>query len=116
MGTQIEDRSWIKLLIIFTIGALFESMLYGHLNAFTPLYLPKLGISPEDITRWTGLITSITGIPGLLFLPFWGALADKYSRKPIIIRSFVVHILVAGSVVLANNVWLFMIGRSLSGL
>jgi DHA1 family multidrug resistance protein-like MFS transporter len=113
---NVQDRSWIKLLALFTLGTFIEAMLYGHLNAFTPLYLPKLGIAPEDITRWTGLITSISGIPGLLFLPFWGALADKFSRKPVIIRSFVVHILVATSVILAGNVWFFMLGRALSGL
>lgn len=111
-----QDRSWIKLLALFTLGTFIEAMLYGHLNAFTPLYLPKLGIAPEDITRWTGLITSISGIPGLIFLPFWGALADKFSRKPVIIRSFVVHVFVATSVILAGNVWLFLLGRALSGL
>jgi MFS transporter, DHA1 family, multidrug resistance protein len=116
MGNNTQDRLWIKLLILFTFGTFIEAMLYGHLSAFTPLHLPSLGIAPQDITSWTGLITSVTGIPGLLFLPFWGALADKYSRKPVIIRSFVVHMLVASFVIMAGNIWLFMIGRALSGL
>ena len=116
MGNDTQDRLWIKLLVLFTFGTFIEAMLYGHLSAFTPLYLPNLGIAPEDITRWTGLITSISGIPGLLFLPLWGALADKYSRKPVIIRSFVVYMLVAIFVVMAGNIWLFMFGRALSGL
>ena len=111
-----QDRSWIGLLVLFTIGSFIEAMLYGHLSAFTPLYLPKLGISANDVSRWTGIIAAVSGIPGLIFLPFWGALADKYSRKPIIIRSFVVHVVVASAVALAGNIWIFLIGRALSGL
>ncbi len=111
-----SDRSWIRLLALFTIGSFIEAMLYGHLSAFTPLYLPKLGISTNDVSRWTGIIAAVSGIPGLIFLPFWGALADKYSRKPIIIRSFVVHVMVASAVALAGNIWIFLIGRALSGL
>jgi DHA1 family multidrug resistance protein-like MFS transporter len=111
-----QDRSWLWLLALFTFGSFIEAILYGHLMAFTPLYLPKLGVAPVDVSRWTGLIASVSGIPGLLFLPFWGALADKFSRKPIIIRSFVVHVMVAVFVLLAGNVWLFLIGRALSGL
>ena len=102
--------------MLFTFGSFFEAVLFGHLSAFTPLYLPRLGIAPADVPSWTGTIAAIAGIPGLLFLPFWGALADKFSRKPIIIRSFIVHVVVACSVALAGNIWFFIIGRALAGL
>ncbi len=108
--------SWIWLLALFTVGSFIETIFYGQLTAFTPLYLPRLGVRPVDVALWTGLITSIAGLLGLPFLPFWGALADRYARKPIIIRSFVVE-LVAGLVaLLAGNIWVFVLGRAITSL
>ena len=50
---------------------------------------------------------------GIPFLPFWGALADRYSRQPMVVRSFVIYLLAGIVSVLAGNVWIFVIGRSL---
>jgi DHA1 family multidrug resistance protein-like MFS transporter len=108
--------SWVWLLGLFTFGSFIETVFYGQLTAFTPLYLPRLGIRPGDVALWTGLISSMAGILGLPFLPFWGALADRYARKPVIIRSFIVE-LVAGLVaLLAGNIWVFLLGRAITSL
>ena len=109
-GETIRLRSsWVWLLGLFTFGSFIETVFYGQLTAFTPLYLPKLGIRPVDVALWTGLISSFSGLLGLPFLPFWGALADRYARKPIIIRSFIVE-LAAGLVsLLAGNIWVFIV-------
>ena len=41
------------------------------MQAFTPLYLPHLGIrDAEEIKTWTGAIVAISSIVGLPFLPF----------------------------------------------
>jgi DHA1 family multidrug resistance protein-like MFS transporter len=58
-------------------------------------------------------ISSAVGIP---FLPLWGALADRYARQPIIVRSFVAHLAAALAMLLAGNIWVFVIGRSLTSL
>jgi MFS transporter, DHA1 family, multidrug resistance protein len=108
--------SWVRLLGLFTFGSFIETLFYGQMTAFTPLYLPHLGVRPEDVLFWTGIIASITGLVGLPFLPFWGALADRYARKPIIIRSFVVHMLVGLACAAAGNIWIFVLGRTLSSL
>ena len=49
---------------------------------------------------------------GIPFLPFWGALADRYARQPIIVRSFVAHLVAGVVALLAPNVWVFLLGRS----
>jgi DHA1 family multidrug resistance protein-like MFS transporter len=110
------EASWVSLLTIFTFGSLVETIFYGQLSAFTPLYLPKLGIAPASVAQWTGIIAAVTGLLGLPFLPFWGALADRFSRKPVIIRSFAVEIIAALIALLAGNIWVFMVGRTLTCL
>jgi len=114
--THAPSRNWIGVLIVFTTASFVETLFYGQIMAFTPLYLPKLGIRPLEVAAWTGAIVAISNIAGLPFLPFWGALADRYSRKPIIVRSFVVEI-AGGAIMLASgNIWIFAVGRTLLSL
>ncbi len=67
----------------------------------------------DEVARWTGLSASLSAVLGLPLLPLWGALADRYSRKPIIVRSFVAHVLAAVIIVLAGNLWVFIAGRAM---
>jgi MFS transporter, DHA1 family, multidrug resistance protein len=114
--TQANPGSWIWLLALFTAGAFFETVFYGQLTAFTPLYLPHIGVQPDQVARWIGIIAAVSGIIGLPFLPFWGALADRFSRKPIIIRSFILHLTAGAACILAGNIWVFLLARSISSL
>jgi DHA1 family multidrug resistance protein-like MFS transporter len=109
-------HSWQWLLGIFTLASLVETIFYSQMLAFTPLYLPELGVSDEtQILLLVGWITAAANGIGIPFLPFWGALADRYSRKPIIVRSFVVMLIAATLAVLARSVWVFFIARAITG-
>ncbi|MEO5953515.1 MAG: MFS transporter, partial [Chloroflexia bacterium] len=108
---------WIWLLTLFTTASFIEVIFWSQIQSFTPLYLPKLGITdPAQITVWTGAIIAISSAIGLPFLPFWGALADRYARQPVIVRSFVAHLLAGILCVLAGNIWLFVLGRAIQSL
>jgi DHA1 family multidrug resistance protein-like MFS transporter len=108
--------SWIWLLGIYTFASFVEANFYGQLGAFTPLYLPLIGVQPGQVARWTGIITSTAGVLGLPFLPFWGALADRFARKPVIIRSFIAEFLAGTFLIFAGNIWIFLLGRSVTSL
>jgi MFS family permease len=116
--TSTADRSpasWLSLLSLFTVAALIEAAFWSQMVAFTPLFLRELGISSQgDIEALTGAIASISMLVGLPLLPFWGALADRYSRQPVIVRSFVAHFLAGALAMLSGNVWLFVVARSIS--
>ena len=104
--------NWVWLLALFTLAGFIEAFFWGQMSAFTPLYLPHLGVPPGQVASWTGIIAAVAGAAGIPFLPFWGALADRYSRQPIIVRSFVVHVVAGLLAVLAGNVWVFLLARA----
>jgi len=104
------------MLTLFTLASFVEVVAYGQLAAFTPLHLPKIGVPPEDVPVAVGLITAGVNVIGLLFLPFWGVLADRFGRKPLIIRSFAATGAGLAVAALARNVWLFTLGRGLNSL
>ncbi|MDQ3707656.1 MAG: MFS transporter [Chloroflexota bacterium] len=107
-------QNWTGLLALFTIASIVEAGFWNQMNVFTPLYLPQLGVrAPEDIRAWTGASVAITSLIGLPFLPLWGALADRYARQPVIVRSFVAHLLAGVVAMLAGNIWLFLAGRAI---
>jgi MFS family permease len=84
---HLRSSSWIWLLFLFSLASFMEASFYGQMGAFTPLYLPRLGISQTEVAVWTGRIVAISGLVGIPFLPFWGALADRYARQPVIVQS-----------------------------
>lgn len=106
--------SWQWLLALFTIAGFVEAAFYGQIISLTPLYLPQLGIAEADVRTWIGWMAAMASAIGIPLLPFWGALADRYARKPIIVRSFVAHLIAALGMLLAPNIWLFILGRAAS--
>jgi DHA1 family multidrug resistance protein-like MFS transporter len=108
--------SWIWLLALYTIAGFLESMFWGQMSAFTPLFLRQLGLGASDIPSMVGIIAAAVGAAGIPFLPLWGALADRYSRKPLIVRSFLVYMFAGVMAVLAQSVWVFVLGRTLMSL
>ncbi len=115
-GAPGLGRGGAALVAMFTLAGFVEGVLWGQLNGFVPLYLPELGIRPDDVPAWTSIATLLgTGV-GLLTLPLWGALADRYARKPVIVRSFVVYALGCAVAALAHDMPGFLVGRTLMSL
>lgn len=104
------------MLTLFSLASFVEVVAYGQLAAFTPLHLPRVGVAAEAVPAWVGAITAGSSAFGLLFLPFWGVLADRYGRKPLIIRSFVATGAGLAVAALAPSIWLFTFARAITAL
>ena len=101
---------------LFTLASLVETIFWGQMSAFTPLRLPQIGVPAAQVPLWTGIIAAVAGAFGIPFLPFWGALADRWSRQPLIVRSFVAHFIAGVLAVAAGNVWVFLLSRAIMTL
>ncbi len=108
-------NDWRVLLAVFTLAGVVESQAFGHLNAFRPLYLQQLHVPLAQIPFWTGLLASLGFFLGLPLLPFWGAWADRYSRKLIIVRSAYVEGVIFTIASLSPNVWFLALSQLLAG-
>src|SRR5436305_4550459 len=89
---------WKRNLLILWIGVFFTAASFNMVVPFLPLFLIKIGVH-QHTEMWSGLIYSSTFVAGALSSPFWGRVADKYGRRPMIIRAgfvlFVVYTLMA---------------------
>lgn len=107
---------WLGLVTLFFAASVFESMGFGHLGAFTPLYLGELHVPASLIPLWTGILGAIGWVIGIPMIPLWGVWAETYSRKFVIVRSAYVEALLFGLAAVAPNVWVLAAARLLSGL
>jgi MFS transporter, DHA1 family, multidrug resistance protein len=90
-------------------------MSWSQLTAYTPLYLRELHVPANQVPGWIAAMSSLGWILALPLAPFWGVLADRYSRKLIIVRSAAIEALVFGGWALSTSPSMALIFRSLNG-
>jgi DHA1 family multidrug resistance protein-like MFS transporter len=53
-----------------------------------PLYLQHIGVGdPAAVKYWTGAIGSAPFVVAVFTTPLWGAMADRFGHKPMVVRS-----------------------------
>lgn len=64
---------------------------------FVPLFLRQLGVyDPSRLAIWTGVTTGASGLALAVMSPLWGVLADRYGRKPMLVRAMVAGAVAVG--------------------
>jgi MFS transporter, DHA1 family, multidrug resistance protein len=80
--------SWRGANVLFLCCAALQFMSEGHIAAFTPLLLHDLGLSDAEVGVWTGLLFAIMMSMAFPLAPFWGVLAERFSRRWVVLRSY----------------------------
>ena len=81
-----EFEPWQRNLIALWVGVFITSASYSMVVPFLPLFLLEIGVH-KDVSIWSGLMFSSTFLMSALISPYWGALSDRYGRRPMILRS-----------------------------
>ncbi|SDI95083.1 Predicted arabinose efflux permease, MFS family [Paenibacillus naphthalenovorans] len=81
------ERYWKRNLYMLWLGLFFNHMAFTLSVPFFPLFLHNdLGVQ-SGLEAWSGFSISISFLISGLCAPFWGSLADKFGKKPMLIRS-----------------------------
>ncbi|RDK08612.1 MFS transporter [Cupriavidus lacunae] len=108
---------WKRNLIICVFGSFTTLVSLSMLLPFLPLYVEQLGVkSSADIVQWSGLAFGVTFLGTGLTAPIWGRLADRFGRKPMLIRAAVGMAVVMSMIGLAHNVYELVALRLAAGL
>lgn len=68
------------------MAVFFASSAWQQVVPFLPLYLQELGVV-EGLNQWSGVVYALHYISAIFFLPFWGKMADRFGRKPLMLRA-----------------------------
>jgi len=106
---------WKRNLLVLWIGVFFTSAAFNMVIPFLPIFLLELHVH-EHTELWSGLLFSSAFFAGAFSAPFWGRIADKYGRKPMIIRAGFVLFVVYTLAAFVTNPYQLLVLRILQGL
>jgi MFS family permease len=109
-------QDWRVLVVVFWVTSLVEGIGVSQIFAFLPAYLSDMGVAEGDRLAFVGLFTALIFVVGAPLVPLWGAWADKYSRKVVIVRSALVEAVVFAGVALSREPWQLALSMLLIGL
>lgn len=109
-------RQWRRTLNTIFITQIMTLIGFSCVFPFFPLYIQTLGISGSAVVLWAGVITFVGSATLAVASPIWGALADRYGRKPMLVRAMGGAALVTALLIIAPNIWVVLLLRFLQGV
>lgn len=112
-----EKPIWKKNLFVLSIAVFIAGIAFSEIMPFLSLYINTLGnFSHQQLNFWSGIVYSGTFIVSAVVSPWWGKLADKKGRKPMILRAGIGMSVVIACMGLVQNVWQLLLLRMLQGV
>lgn len=113
---ELKSTDWQRNLKIAWIGTFFTGASFSIVMPFMALYIEELGVKGDMVEWYAGLSVAISALASALVSPVWGRLADRYGRKPMMIRASMVMTFTMGGLALVLNVFWLLFLRTLNGL
>ncbi|HYF76929.1 MAG TPA: MFS transporter [Symbiobacteriaceae bacterium] len=83
---MIDPQQSQRNLYVLWIGNFLAACSFSLVMPFLPQFIEQLGVH-ENLYAWSGWTYAISFVASAIMSPIWGNLADRYGRKPMIIRS-----------------------------
>ncbi|AND00894.1 MFS transporter [Streptococcus suis] len=83
---------------------------------FISVFVEELGVVPGQVEYYAGLAVSVNALAAALMAPIWGSLADRYGRKPMMVRAAFAMIFTMGGMAFVPNVFWLLALRVLNGV
>jgi MFS family permease len=115
-----SDRNmkyWRRNLAVCVFGSFTTLISLSMLLPFLPLYVQQLGVTSQaDIVQWSAVAFGATFLGTAITAPVWGRLADRYGRKPMLVRAAIGMAVVMSLIGLARDVTDLVTLRLIAGL
>ncbi|HEY4353312.1 MAG TPA: MFS transporter [Paraburkholderia sp.] len=114
----IRNQSyWKRNLAVCVFGSFTTLVSLSMLLPFLPLYVAQLGVkSPAEVVQWSGVAFGATFFGTAITAPIWGRLADRFGRKPMLVRAAIGMAIVMSLIGLAHSVAELVALRLIAGL
>ncbi|OAJ61660.1 MFS transporter [Paraburkholderia ginsengiterrae] len=112
-----HEHYWRRNLAVCVFGSFTTLVSLSMLLPFLPLYVQQLGVQSQSaVIQWSGIAFGATFLGTAVTAPLWGRLADRYGRKPMLVRAAVGMAVVMSLIGMAHNVHQLVGLRLLAGL
>jgi DHA1 family multidrug resistance protein-like MFS transporter len=113
----MTPESWQRNLYAIFVAEFVVIMGFSFVNPFMPLFIQELGtFTNQKAAFWAGIATSASGIAMFFSAPIWGIVADRWGRKPMVLRAMFGAGIVLALIGLAPNIYYIVALRFAQGL
>ncbi|RQS98543.1 MFS transporter [Burkholderia seminalis] len=110
-------RYWRRNLAVCVFGSFTTLVSLSMLLPFLPLYVRQLGVDAQSaVIQWSGVAFGATFLGTAVTAPLWGRLADRFGRKPMLVRAAIGMAIVMSLIGVAHNVVELVALRLIAGL
>jgi len=113
---------WRRTFYAAWVGQICSVTGFMFVMPLMPLYIEQLtyartGVLPGagTIALWSGIVVSAAALTMAIFSPIWGAVADRFGRKPMVLRSMLGGAVVLLLMAYARDVTDLLVLRVLQG-
>jgi MFS family permease len=108
---------WRRNLAVCVFGSFTTLVSLSMLLPFLPLYVQQLGVTSQaDVVQWSAVAFGATFFGTAITAPLWGRLADRFGRKPMLVRAAIGMAIVMSLIGLARDVTDLVVLRLIAGL
>ena len=112
----MQEISWKDNLRVAWFGSFLTGASISLVVPFMPIFVEQLGIEGDQVAFYGGLAISVSAVSAALVSPIWGILADKYGRKPMMIRAGLAMTITMGGLAFVPNIYWLLFLRLLNGV
>ena len=112
----MQEISWKENLRVAWFGSFLTGASISLVVPFMPIFVDQLGIEQDQVAFYAGLAISVSAVSAALVSPIWGILADKYGRKPMMIRAGLAMTITMGGLAFVPNIYWLLFLRLLNGV
>ena len=110
-------EEWRRNLYVLFMVQVLSVAGFSLVYPFMPLYVEELGVTTRgSVAFWSGLVFSAQAVTMMLSSPVWGAVADRYGRKPMLIRATLGGAVMVALMGFAQSAEQLVLIRTLQGL
>ncbi|HEM4424071.1 TPA: multidrug efflux MFS transporter [Streptococcus suis] len=114
----MDDGSsyWKQNLKVAWLGNFLTGTSFTLVMPFISVFVEELGVGPGQVEYYAGLAVSANAFAAAVMAPIWGSLADRYGRKPMMMRAAFAMIFTMGGMAFVPNVFWLIVLRILNGM
>ncbi|EHC01911.1 TPA: multidrug efflux MFS transporter [Streptococcus suis] len=114
----MDDGSsyWKQNLKVAWLGNFLTGTSFTLVMPFISVFVEELGVGPGQVEYYAGLAVSANAFAAAVMAPIWGSLADRYGRKPMMVRAAFAMVFTMGGMAFVPNVFWLLALRVLNGV
>ncbi|HFI0634989.1 TPA: multidrug efflux MFS transporter [Streptococcus suis] len=107
---------WQRNLKVAWLGNFLTGVSFTLVMPFISVFVEELGVGAGQVEYYAGLAVSANALAAAVMAPIWGSLADRYGRKPMMVRAAFAMIFTMGGMAFVPNVFWLIVLRVLNGM